>query len=295
MRPVLRVILTLAVAAAGVALFATWRSRSEGAEARLERAQLKREFLERSSVGREIPNDRQKDWREEVRALTRWYFDEVQALRNRHPGDKARLADASRKKGKEAEAAQVEFQKYAEERYALLRDGKYEPIQSASERGLRLDLIAFEPAANPATGERGIRIDFALWGAPRRVEKETQPGTTRTTTRVVVPVAFRQIAFQFLDEKGKAYGEMSGAGEPYQKIADPERFVEDFPPGILFGTWYVDLFPRQAARTVLTLGAEARGQSGADVTATYRFELPVREEWKLPPGEAYKAETREAE
>jgi len=47
MRPVLRVILTLAVAAAGVALFVTWRSRSEGAEARLERAQLKREFLER--------------------------------------------------------------------------------------------------------------------------------------------------------------------------------------------------------------------------------------------------------
>jgi len=295
MRPVLRVVLTLALAATGVALFATWRSRSEAAEARLERAQLKREFLERSSVGREIPTDRQKDWRDEVRALTRWYFDEVQALRNRHPGDRPRTADGSRKKAKEAEAAQAEFRKYTEERYALLRDGKYEPIHSATERGLRLDLIAFEPAPNPATGERGIRIDFALWGAPRRVERETQPGTTRTTTRVVVPVAFRQIAFQFLDEKGKVYGDMSGPGEPYQKVVDPERFVEDFPPGILFGTWYVDLFPHQAARAVLTLGAEARGQSGADVTAAWKFDLPVREEWKLPAGETYKAETREAE
>jgi hypothetical protein len=295
MKPVARVILTLAAAAAAVALFATWRSRSEAAEARLERAQLKREFLERSSVGREIPPDREKDWREEARALTHWYFGEVQALRNRHPGDRPRPADASKKKTKEAEAAQAEFQKYAEERYALLRDDKYEPIRSLSDHGLRLDLLAFEPAANPATGERGIRIDFALWGAPRRVEKETQSGTTRTTTRVVVPVAFRQIAFQFLDEKGKAYGEMSGPGEPYQKIADPERFVEDFPPGILFGTWYVDLFPHQAARAVLTLSAEARGQSGADVVASWKFEMPVREEWRLPAGATYQAETREAQ
>ncbi len=295
MRPVLRVILTLAVAAVGVLLFTTWRSRSEGAEARFERAQIKREFLERSSVGREIPGDRQKDWREEARALTRWYFDEVLAMRNRHPGERSRPPDASRKKGKEGDATQVEFQRYAEERYELLRDGKYEPVFSAAERGLHLDLLALEPAANPATGEKGIRIEFALWGAPRRVEKETQPGTSRTTTRVVVPIVLRQMAFQFLDEKGKVYGEMTGPGEPYQKIADPERFVEDFPPGILFGTWYVDLFPRQAARAVLTISGEARGQSGADVTASWKFELPVREEWRLPAGETYKAETREAQ
>jgi hypothetical protein len=296
MNPVVRVTVPLVVAAAAaVALFTTWRWRSEAAEARLERAQLKREFLERGSVSRQVPSDRPKAWRDEARALLRWYFDEAAASRNRHPGVARRAPEPARPaKGKEEEAARAEWQGYAEERLALLRDGKYEPLWSLADRGLRLDLLALAPARNPGGGDRALRIDFALWGAPRRVEKETVPGTSRTTTKVVVPVAFRQLAFQFIDDKGKLYGEMTGPGEPYMKLSDPERFSEEFPPGILFGTWYVDAFPRQAAKVVFGLGVEARGQSGADVSASYRLELPVAETWKVGQGEAYRAENREA-
>lgn len=296
MNPVVRVTVPLVVAAAAaVALFSTWRSRSDAADARLERAQLKREFLERSAVSRQVSADQPKEWHGEARALLRWYFDELAASRNRHPGVARRAAETARPaKGKEEEAARAEWQGYAEGRLALLRDGKYEPLWSLADRGLRLDILAFAPAKNPEGGDRALRIDFALWGVPRRVEKETVPGTTRTVTKVVVPVAFRQIAFQFLDDKGKLYGEMTGPGEPYMKLADPERFSEDFPPGILFGTWYVDAFPREAAKAVLSLGTEARGQSGADVSASYKLEFPVAEAWKLGQGEAFKAETREA-
>jgi hypothetical protein len=294
MRP-LRVLVTLTVALlAGGLLLRAWRSRSETSEARLERAQLKREFLERGSVARELAGERAKEWRDEVRALARWYFDEIAALHARHPGEKPRpLAPESPGKGKEAEATQADWRRYAEERFQMLRDGRYEPLYSAGEHGLHLDLLSLEPAPNPAGGERALRIDFALWGPPRRVEKETNP-TGKTTARVAVPLALRQIAFQFLDDQGKVYGEMNGPGEPYQKIADPERFVEDFPPGVLFGTWYVDLFPHQAARALMTLSVEVRGQAGADLAATFKLDLPVRDEWRLPAGEVYKAETREA-
>lgn len=294
MNPVVRVTVPLVVAAAAAAaLFGAWRSGSENQEARLERAQLKREFLERASVSREISPERQKEWREEARALLRWYFDEVAAVRNRHPGAKGRASEPARGRGKDDEAARAEWQRYAGERLALLRDGKYEPLWSLADRGLRLDLLSFEAARHP-DGERALRVDFALWGAPRRVEKEAAPGASRPTVRVVVPVSFRQIAFQFLDPKGKVYGEMNGPGEPYMKLADPERFHEDFPPGIVFGTWYLDLFPREAARAVFTLGVEARGQAGTEVSASYKLDLPVREEWRLPPGERFKGETREA-
>jgi hypothetical protein len=295
MNPVVRVTVPLVVAAAAaVALFSTWRSRSDAAEARLERVQLKREFLERSSVSRQVSSEQPKAWRDEARALLRWYFDELAASRNRHPGA-ARAAEAVRPaKGKEDEAARAEWQRYADERLAMLREGRYEPLWSLAERGLRLDVLAFAPGKNPEGGERALRIDFALWGAPRRVEKEAVPGTSRAVTKVVVPVAFRQLAFQFLDGKGTLYGEMSGPGEPYMKLADPERFSEDFPPGVIFGTWYVDAFPREAAKVVLSLGVEARGQSGADVSASYKLELPVAEAWQVGQGEAYKAETREA-
>ncbi|HYQ81847.1 MAG TPA: hypothetical protein VEP68_10100 [Anaeromyxobacteraceae bacterium] len=299
MNPVVRVTVPLVVAVAvAVALFSTWRSRSDAAEARLERAQLKREFLERGSLSREVPPDKPKEWRDEARALLRWYFDELATWRNRHPAF-AKAAEAPRPaKGKEAKAkedeARAEWRRYAEDRLALLRDGKYEPLWSLADRGLRLDILSFGPAANPEGGARSLRIDFALWGAPRRVEKETVPGTARTVTKVVVPAAFRQLAFQFLDEKDKPYGEMTGPGEPYMKLADPERFSEDFPPGILFGTWYVDPFPREAAKVVFTLGVEARGQSGADLSASYKLEAPVSEGWKIGQGEKYQAETRES-
>jgi len=291
------VLATVALAlGAGALLLVTFRSRGEGAEARLARAQLKREFLERGAPSRQLPADRARDWRDDSRALLRWYFDELAAIAARYPGERKKPPEpAGKGKGREkdGQAAQAEWQRYAEERMALMRDGKYEPVLSGGENSLRLDLLALEPAANPASGEKGIRVEFALWGVPRRVDRETQVGTSRTVTRVTVPVTFRELSVRFLDAKGKPYGEMTGPGEPYQKLADPERFVEDFPPGILFGTWYLDLFPREAARAELVLSAEARG-AGAAVLAGYRFELPLREEWKLPVGEPFKAQMREA-
>jgi hypothetical protein len=109
-----------------------------------------------------------------------------------------------------------------------------------------------------------------------------------------VPVAFTRIAFRFLDPAGKLYGEMTGPGEPYQKLADPERFVDDFPPGVLFGTWWVELFPREAASVEIELVADLRGPSGAVRPATFVATLPVSEAWKLPPGATFQAEVREA-
>ncbi len=294
MRPAVRIVATLAVTlAVGVIFLNAWRSRTQSEEARLERAELKRQFLERAVVARQLAADRKKDWQLEVQGLTRWYFDELASLRARHPGEK-RKAPGSEEKDPRRREELREWQKYTAERLALLRQGKYEPLWSTADQGLHLDVLSVSTGKNPASGEPGLQIDFALWGAPRRVDRESVAGSTRFATRVTVPLAFRQLSFQFLDAQGKPYGEMVGSGEPYQKIADPERFEEDFPPGILFGTWWVDRFPREAARAVFQLSVEARGVSGADLAAGHRLELPVNDAWKVAPGETYKAEAREA-
>jgi hypothetical protein len=86
---------------------------------------------------------------------------------------------------------------------------------------------------------------------------------------------------------------MEGGGEPYQKLSDPERFVDDFPPGVLFGTWWVELFPREAATLTLEVSADLRAPSGAARPVGFTFKLPVPERWKLPPGASYQAEVRE--
>jgi len=297
MRKLLLIALPVGLAVvAGILLFTTSRSLSETSEARLARARLKRDFGERAQAIRAIPAA--PEWQAEVAALSRWYFEELAGIRNRHPGEAARpgalQAAEEEKKGKlkkEEREAIADFQAYADGRLALLREAKYAPAASAFSEGMRLDLLAVEPGAAPGAGP-GLRVDFALWGAPRYLERERS--ADKNVTRTVLPVVFKRIAFQFLDAAGKPYGEMSGGGEPYQKLIDPERFSDDFPPGVLFGTWWVELFPREADSVNLEVAADLRTPSGASRPASFVFKLPVPERWKLPPGATFQAEVREA-
>jgi hypothetical protein len=300
MRKLLLVAVPFGLAVLGAAVFlSSGRERADASAARLERARLKRDFSERAGAARAIPNDRLPEWRDEIAALSRWYFDELRAIANRHPAEPPRPsaveAAQAERKGKLSEADRAtfeDFQRYAEGRLALLRDGKYAPVQSMIAEGLRLDLVAIEPAAAPEGGAPALRIDFALWGAPRYLERERSGD--RTVTRSLVPVAFKRISLRFADAAGKPYGEMTGGGEPYQKLVDPERFVDDFPSGVLFGTWWVELLPREAAKVELEIAADLRGASGTVRPATFVAAFPVPEAWKLPPGATFQGELREA-
>jgi hypothetical protein len=281
-----------------ILLVSTMRSRQDAADARLERARLKRDFGERAQVAKALPPDRLPEWQAEVVALSRWYFGELQAIRNRHPSEPPRPggvaaaeAEQQGKLKKEQREQLQDFQAYADARLALLRDGSYAAVSSAAAEDMRLDLLKVESGKAP-DGSPGLRMDFALWGAPRYLERERTGD--RTVTRSVVPIAFRRIAFSFLDASGKLYGEMSGAGEPYQKLADPERFADDFPPGVLFGTWWVEPFPREAAKAKLEVAMDVRAPSGAARPASFQMDLAVPEAWKLPPGATFQAEVREA-
>lgn len=276
-----------------------FRARRDAYDALAERSRLKRDFVERVALARGMPPDRMEDWRTEVRRLSEWYFGELTAIRNRHPAEPARPAGgdaAPEGKGKgpsdQERATMKEFKGYSEARLAMLRDAKYAPVASAVDQGLRLDLAEMAPGAPPEGGAAGLRIDFALWGAPRYLERERE--REKTTTRGVVPVVFRRIVFRFLDEKGKQYGEMNGPGEPYLKLADPERWSDDFPPGVLFGTWYVDLFPREAATVEIELETAARGASGTERPIVFKVAMPVQDAWKIAAGATYQAEVREA-
>jgi len=298
MRSLLRVVVPLVVAgAAFLALWQSFRSRTEALSFRAERARVKREFVERAQVARGLAADRGREAADESRALLRWYFDELQAVRNRHPGQgrpatlAAVLEQRAKAKPEERQMAE-EFFRYADERFQALKAGRLDPLFVAGAGGMRLDLLAIQPAPNPATKERGVRIDFALWGVPRRSDREAQPGG-HALERAALAVGMKQLSFRFLDADGKPYGEMSGTGEPYLKLSDPERFIDDFPPGILFGSWYVEPFPREAARVAVSLQVQLPGVTAASLSPALSFEAPVAEEWKLPPGESFRGEVRE--
>ncbi len=272
------------------------RSGADAADARAEKLRLEREFDERAALARVAPPADAQVWRDEVNTLLRAHFQALAEVRNRYPRAPAPLsalqaAEADRKGGKlpEKERAVLEdFERYAQGRMALLQGGAYAPIASAVAGGMRLDVLAVEPGASPGGGP-GLRVDFALWGAPRLLEKER--AGEKTVSRTTVPVALKALSFKFLDASGKTYGEMSGGGEPYQKLLDPQRFVPDFPPGVLFGTWWVELLPREAATMSVKLDADVRGPSAVR-PASFELTLPVQESWRIPQGAAYQAETR---
>ena len=283
---------------AAVAAISSVRTRDDAAEARAERSRLKREFDERAALLRALPVDRPAEWRDELNALARGYLQALAEIRNRYPRAPAppsalATAEAERKgklTAKDRDAID-DFQRYAESRLALLGGGAYAPLGSAVGAGLRLDLLAVEPGASPSGGP-GLRIDFALWGVPRVLERERTG--ERTVSRTVLPVALKKLEIRFLDAGGKLYGDMNGPGEPYQKLVDPERFLPDFPPGVLFGTWWVELLPREAERIELALDLDVRGATGTARPAVFTVALPAQEGWRIPPGARFQAEVREA-
>jgi hypothetical protein len=298
MRKVLLLLVLAGLAlVAGLAVLSSARTRDDAAESRAERARLKREYEERAALARALPPEALTDWRDEVNALGRAYFQAVADVKNRYPHAPAAptalaAAEAEKKppSAKEREVLQ-DFQKYADGRLALLTGGAYAPLGSAVAGGLRLDVLSVEPGASPAGGP-GLRIEFALWGVPRLVEKERTG--ERTVSRTSLGVALKHLELRFFDAGGKRFGEMASPGEPYQKLSDPERFSADFPPGILFGTWWMELLPREAGRIELALDADVRGAAGASRPVALSLALPVQEPWRIPPGATFQAETREA-
>jgi hypothetical protein len=270
-------------------------SRAEGY--RFQREALRREAVERATVARGVAGPAGI---EEARAMLRWWFESAGALRERFPA--AAKEEQSRLRGKDVNKEEAWF-RYADERLQHLERG-YSPVASAAERGMRLDVLAVSAGEHPDSHERGVRIDFALWGAPRRLERESasvgesgrgtpaRPAAT-AVQRVVVPLSFPKLGLRFLDGAGKAYGEMIGSGEPYLLLKPPERFSDALPPGVTLGTWWVEPFPREAARVELTVGVQVAGMtSGALLAPEFRAELAVLDEWKLRPGETFRAETR---
>ena len=295
MKP-LRVVLPVVIAGVLLVLVMSRVSSANDAAAyRLELEALRREMSERSAVARGASGTAGA---EEARAVMRWWFDSVAALRNRHPKAARAALRPVQAKEKEKEKGKGEtevFAKYAAERLEALRAG-YAPALSGSEAGLRLDVLGVQPGEHPETHERALRIDFALWGVPRRLESEAPGGveSSRASLRVVVPLAWRQLAFRFLDAGGKTWGEMSGLGDPYFQIRDPERFSPELPPGIVLGSWWVERFPREAARVEVTTSPQVQGMTAAALAPTFRWELEVPEAWKLGPSEQFRGEQREA-
>jgi len=247
---------------------------------------LRADYLERVGIVRSNPDERV--YKEEVNPFFRAYFNQVDDLLKKHGGNsdfdgylqELEKRDAKGKGGGEGgrgdrkatyEAVRAVFDR--------MREGKYNPVFSATDKGLRLDVLSAD--ATKGGGNPGIRYELVLWGASRELRDDG-----KNVKRMLTSASFTA-RWDLIDEKEKLFGKLEAPGDPSGKIDWPERYIPEFPPQMVLGHYDVDLVPDEVKSMEITFTVSSHAAVGGEVAATFVWKLETPGEWKMKPGEKW--------
>ena len=259
-------------------------------ESRQERdaLRLKLEFVERSSWLRNVPTA--DAYEQGVASTFKWYFTEVDEFVRRYRLNAnfddylSELKATSKGEGDPRLAAYKLTRTY----FDLFRSKRYTPMWTGTSNGIRFDIVSGE--VEQVNGEKKIHLPIVLWGFPR-TESVNEMGVRRISSNAQFTGKWR-----LLDAKGEQLGEIPISGGPTGRIEWPERFIAQFPPGMLLGYYDVDLLPAEVAKIEMTMSFTGSAPSGGDVFTQYQWNLDTPMAWKLPAGQQWNnAETRPRE
>lgn len=263
------------------------RAREAQRDADIQRVQ--KEYLERVGWMRTNPDD--KKYRDEVGSFFKSYFAKVTEHQNRFGGNKEfdsyleelERREAKGKGGKEDRSSDRKaFYEYTRKVFDAMRAGKYAPVWTATDKGMRLDVLSSDVVM--VLGQPQVRLQLVLWGAQRELSEDNNK-----LKKMVTSASF-QTKWVLNDDKGKLVGEMQ-AGDPSMKIDFPERFIAEFPPQMVLGHYDMDMVPANVTKMDISFTVSSRSATGGDANATYNWKLDVPSEWKLRPGEEWKGAT----
>lgn len=265
----------------------SWRTKEAEFKHQLDLERIRKEYLERAPVALRMKDAAKYQF--EQAAIFKWYFNELTEHYNRYPAFKnyERFIDdlderKRAKKVKEADYAQYEERyKLTRALWELARTGRYDPVYTATDSGLRFDVYEVQTLAG--TAEPTLRLSYVLWGAQRKWTEDTSSGGR--VRRLNVSASFHELVFNGLDADGKPIREMRASGDPF-KIDHPERFIEEFPPGVVFGYYDLPKIPAEVVSAELSFEISTRSVlSGEELLAKFVWkQQPVPAEWKLPAG-----------
>lgn len=272
------IVIVVGLVLLGVIGMRSVKSRTAAAEREADAYRLQRDYLER--VGWLRANPDPKAYRDEVGTFLKNYFAQVDEHQQRFGGNRQfddYLVELE-KRGKEDRAADRKaFYEYARAQFELLRGGKYAPVWTGTDKGMRLDVVSSD--VKMVAGRPQVRLQLALWGAQRELKEENK------LKKMVTSASF-STTWRLTDASGKLLGEMTG-GEPSMKIDFPERFIAQYPPQMVIGHYDLDLMPAGVAKMEMVVAVTSRASTGGTADATYRWQLDVPSEWKLKDGEKW--------
>jgi len=277
---------------AGLLLASVMSYRNASAKAREAQQQadaqrIQAEYLERVGWMRVNPSD--TAYREELKPFFRAYFEQVDTHLTQFGGNKQfdgylQELEKRSESGKDERAGDKKaFYEYTRKQFDSLREGKYSPVWTATDKGMRLDVVSSDVVM--VMGRPQVRLQLALWGAQRSVKDEGK------VKKMLTSASFATM-WKLTDAKGKLLGEMRG-GEPAMKVDFPESYIPQFPPQMVLGHYDLDLMPNEVSQMEMTITVSSRSMSGGDAAATYVWKLDVPSDWKLGAGETWEGATQE--
>ena len=274
------IVLIAGIVIAAVASYRSASAKALEAQREADFARIQKDYLER--VGWMRTNPDQASYLKELSPFFKTYFEQISSHQSQYKLSKefdAYLEELDKRAGKDDRAADRKaYYDYVRKVFDRMREGRYAPQWSATDKGMRLDVLSSDVVM--VLKKPQVRLQLVLWGAQR---EEHQDGKVK---KMVTSASFKT-QWKLTDEKGKLIGEMT-AEDPSMKIDFPERFIAEFPPQMVLGHYDMDLVPNEVKKMELTFNVSSRASSGGDATATYVWKLDdVPSEWRLGAGEKW--------
>lgn len=264
---------------AAVMTYRTSSARALEAQREADFTRLQKDYLER--VGWIRTNPDPASYGQEINSFFKTYFEQVSSHQNRYRLSKefdAYLDELESRGGKDERAQDKKaFYDYTRKVFDQMREGRYKPVWSATDKGMRLDVLSSDVVM--VMNKPQVRLQLVLWGAQR---EERLDGKMK---KMVTSASFKT-QWKLTDERGKLIGEMNG-DDPSMKVDFPERFIAEFPPQMVLGHYDMDLVPSEVKKMEITFNVSSRSASGGDATATYLWKLDVPQDWRLGAGQTW--------
>ncbi len=278
------VVLVGLAAGAGAYGMQVYRRAEDAATYEQRLASLKQDFL-RKSTGLQLVDDEQYP-REVGVALAR-YTRELEQLGRDFPA----LFDVERKRAEVAAKVEAgtmdEIQKaQRDERidftlalFNTMRSGQYRPLYSAVDNTFRFDIFDMRPAK--IAGQNRIQLSFVHWGAFGEVSYSLIEGKFGgNAPKSGAPIAIPKLV---------------GEGQPPSLQIEPERWVEEFIPGVQIGYYDFPLMPPTATDITLRFSFDIRTVGGSNVPVNLTFPpIPIPDAWKVGNEEQWAAQEQYA-
>lgn len=275
---------------AAVLSYRSSSSKTKEAQRTADFQRVQAEYLER--VGWMRANPDEASYRDELKPFFKAYFDQVDEHLTRFGGSKQfdgylqeleKRAEGGKEKKDDRAGDRKAFYDYTRKQFDAMREGRYRPVWTATEKGMRLDVVSSDVVM--VLGKPQVRLQLALWGAQRSLKDEGK------VKKMVTSASFDTM-WKLTDAKGKLLGEMRAA-DPSMKIDFPERFIAEFPPQMVLGHYDLDLIPADVQKIEMTIKVSSHAASGGNADATYVWKLDAPTEWKLGAGESWEGATQE--